>query len=324
VRRIEPPTIVDVEAARGRIATTVTRTPLLELQVDAPAKIYLKLENLQPIGSFKLRGALNAMRSLDRSVLAQGVYTASAGNMAQGVAFGAREIGVPCTVIMPDSAPRAKIDAVRRLGAQIVSLPYDDWWQTLADHGRPSVPGTFIHPVADAKVIAGNGTIGLEIVEELPQVDAVLVPFGGGGLVTGIATAVHALAPRAKVYGCEVATATPLTAAFAAREPIAVERTPSFVDGIGGRGVLPEMWPLVERLVDGALTATLDEVGAAIKLLVERAHVVAEGAGATPVAAALGGRVPRGPARADGSARVVCVVSGGNIDSRILIDLLAG
>ena len=324
MRRIEPPTIVDVEAARGRIAATATRTPLIELQVDAPAKIYLKLENLQPIGSFKLRGALNAMRALDRSVLVQGVYTASAGNMAQGVAFGAREIGVSCTVIMPDSAPRAKVDAVRRLGAEIVSLPYDDWWQTLADHGRAGVSGTFIHPVADAKVIAGNGTIGLEIVEDLPEVDAVLVPFGGGGLVTGIATAVHAIAPRAKVYGCEVATATPLAAAFAAREPVVVERTPSFVDGIGGRGVLPEMWPLVEQLVDGALVATLDEVGAAIKLLVERAHVVAEGAGATPVAAALGGRLPRGASRTDGPARVVCVVSGGNIDSKILIDLLAG
>ncbi|HWH53318.1 MAG TPA: threonine/serine dehydratase [Gemmatimonadaceae bacterium] len=324
VRRIESPTIVDVEAARGRIAATAMRTPLVELQVDAPSKIYLKLENLQPIGSFKLRGALNAMRSLDRSVLAQGVYTASAGNMAQGVAFGAREIGVPCTVIMPDSAPRAKIDAVRRLGAEIVSLPYDDWWQTLADHGRAGVPGTFIHPVADAKVIAGNGTIGLEIVEDLPEVDAVLVPFGGGGLVSGIATAVHALAPRAKVYGCEVATATPLAAAFAAHGPVVVERTPSFVDGIGGRGVLPEMWPLIEQLVDGALVAALDEVGAAIKLLVERAHVVAEGAGATPVAAALGGRLVRDATRADGPARVVCVVSGGNIDSRILIDLLSG
>jgi threonine dehydratase len=324
VRHIEPPTIVDIEAARGRIAATATRTPLLELQVDAPARIYLKLENLQPIGSFKLRGALNAMRSLDRSVLAKGVYTASAGNMAQGVAFGAREIGVPCTVVMPDSAPRAKIDAVRRLGAEIVSLPYDDWWQTLADHGRAGVPGTFIHPVADAKVIAGNGTIGLEIVEDLPEVDAVLVPFGGGGLVSGIAAAVHALAPRARVYGCEVATATPLTAALAARAPVIVERTPSFVDGIGGRGVLPEMWPLLEQLVDGAFVAALDEVGAAIKLLVERAHVVAEGAGATPVAVALGGSLPRDATRADEPARVVCVVSGGNIDSRILIDLLAG
>jgi threonine dehydratase len=292
--------------------------------VDAPAEIYLKLENLQPIGSFKLRGALNAMRSLDRSVLARGVYTASAGNMAQGVAFGAREIGVPCTVIMPDSAPRAKIDAVRRLGAEIISLPYDEWWQTLADHGRAGVRGTFIHPVADAHVMAGNGTIGLEIVEDLPEVDAVLVPFGGGGLVTGIAAAVHALAPRAKVYGCEVATATPLAAAFAAHGPAVVERTPSFVDGIGGRGVLPEMWPLVERLVDGALTATLDDVGAAVRLLVERAHVVSEGAGATPVAVALTGRAPSVASAADRPARVACVVSGGNIDSKILIDLLTG
>ncbi|MFI5229379.1 MAG: threonine/serine dehydratase [Gemmatimonadales bacterium] len=324
MRRIEAPTLVDIEAARGRIASAVTRTPLIRLQADAPAEIFLKLENLQPIGSFKLRGALNAMRSLDRSVLARGVYTASAGNMAQGVAFGAREIGVPCTVIMPDTAPRAKIDAVRRLGAEIISLPYDQWWQTLADHGRAGVTGTFIHPVADAHVMAGNGTIGLELVEDLPDLDAVLVPFGGGGLVTGIATAVRALAPRAKVYGCEVATATPLAAAFDANGPVVVERTPTFVDGIGGRGVLPEMWPLIQPLVDGALTAALDEVGAAVRLLVERAHVVAEGAGATPVAVALAGRAPRGAARSNRPPRVACLVSGGNIDSKILIDLLTG
>jgi threonine dehydratase len=316
VRHIDPPSLADVEAARGRIASTITRTPLIRLQVDAPCEIHLKLENLQPIGSFKLRGALNAMRSLDRSVLSRGVYTASAGNMAQGVAYGAREIGVPCLVIMPDSAPRTKIDAVRRLGAEIMSVPYDEWWQTLADHGRAGIEGTFIHPVADAAVIAGNGTVGLEIVEDLPDVSAVLVPFGGGGLVCGIATAVRALAPRAKVYGCEVETATPLTAALEARAPVVVERRTTFVDGIGGRGVLDEMWPLVSTLVDGSVVARLEEVEATVRLLIERARVVAEGAGATPVAAALSGRVPGDPAK------VVCVVSGGNIDSTILIELL--
>jgi threonine dehydratase len=314
LRLIEPPTIDDVRAARDRIASTVKATPLIRLNVDTPNEIYLKLESLQPIGSFKLRGATNAMRGLSPDALANGVYTASAGNMAQGVAWGARALGIPCSVVMPNSAPRTKVDAVERLGAKIVSLPYDEWWQTLADHGREGMIGTFIHPVADRAVMAGNGTIGLEIVEQLPDVDEVLVPFGGGGLVSGIATAVRALAPNAAIYACEVSTSTPLTAALAAQGPIAVERTPSFVDGIGGRGVLPEMWPIVSRLVDGALVAPLLDVARAVRMLVERGRIVAEGAGATPVACALA------PRRA--GKKTVCVVSGGNIDLKTLIELL--
>lgn len=314
IEPLQPLSIDDIRAARDRIASTIVRTPLLKLEVDAPAEIYLKLENLQPIGSFKLRGASNAIRCLPRQQLAEGVYTASAGNMAQGVAWGARELGVPCSVVMPDSAPRTKVDAVERLGARIVSVPYDEWWSTLAAHGRDGMRGAFIHPVADRAVMAGNGTIGIEIMEDLPNVDAVLVPVGGGGLVSGIATAVRALAPRAKVFGCEVATSTPLTAAFAANEPVIVDRTPSFVDGIGGRGVLPEMWPLLRALLDGALVSPLEEVARAVRLLVERARVVVEGAGATPVAAALAGRGGRG--------KIVCVVSGGNIDSAVLAELL--
>jgi threonine dehydratase len=314
LRLIEPPTIDDVRAARDRIAPTVNATPLIRLTVDSPNEIYLKLESLQPIGSFKLRGATNAMRMLSSEELSKGVYTASAGNMAQGVAWGARALGVPCSVIMPSSAPRTKVDAVERLGAKIVSLPYDEWWQTLADHGREGMTGTFIHPVADRAVMAGNGTIGLEIVEQLPDVDEVLVPFGGGGLVSGIATAVRALAPNATIYGCEVGTSTPLSAALAAWGPVVVERTPSFVDGIGGRGVLPEMWPIVSRLVNGALVAPLADVVRAVRTLVERARIVAEGAGATPVACAL--------ARGESGTKTVCVVSGGNIDLKTLIELL--
>lgn len=314
MRVIDPITIADIRAARDRIAPVVTRTPLLRLNVDAPAKIYLKLENLQPIGSFKLRGATNAIRQLSSDALAQGVYTASAGNMAQGVAWGARGLGVPCTVVMPDNAPRTKLDAVARLGAQIVKLPYDEWWQTLADHGRPGMSGTFIHPVADRAVMAGNGTIGLEIVEDLPEVDTVLVPFGGGGLVTGIATAIRALAPTARVFGCEVETSTPLRAALEAKQPVRVERTPSFVDGIGGRGVLDEMWPFVSTLIEGALVSSIAETKSAVRLLVERARVVAEGAGAASVAPAIAGRA--------GGGKVVCVVSGGNIDLATLADIL--
>jgi threonine dehydratase len=315
MRVIEPITIDDIRAARDRIASVVTRTPLLRLNIDAPAEIYLKLENLQPIGSFKLRGATNAIRQLSSDALARGVYTASAGNMAQGVAWGARELGVTCTVIMPDNAPRTKLDAVARLGAQIVKLPYDEWWQTLADHGRAGMSGTFIHPVADRTVMAGNGTIGLEIAQDLPDVDTVLVPFGGGGLVTGIATAIHSLAPRARVFGCEVETSTPLRAALEARQPVRVERTPSFVDGIGGRGVLDEMWPLVSTLVAGALVSSIAETKSAVRLLIERARVVAEGAGAASVAPAIAGRA--------GGGKVVCVVSGGNIDLATLAEILS-
>ena len=292
----------------------IVRTPLVRLQVDAPAEIYLKLESLQPIGSFKLRGAGNAIALIGPDRLARGVYTASAGNMAQGVAWSARALGVRCSVVMPDSAPRTKVDAVRRLGAAIVQVPYDEWWQTLVDRGRTGMEGTFIHPVADPAVIAGNGTIGLEILEDLGAVSAVLVPFGGGGLVSGIASAVRELSPSTRIYGCEVATSTPLTAALAADAPVAVERTPSFVDGIGGRGVLMEMWPLVRGLVDGALVSSLDEVANAVRVLVERARIVAEGAGATPVAAALAGRA--------GGGKLVCVVSGGNIDTAVLAELV--
>lgn len=314
MRQIEPITIDDVRGARKRVGSTVGRTPLIRLEVDAPGEIYLKLENLQPIGSFKLRGATNAIRSLPIGILSGGVYTASAGNMAQGLAWGARELGIPCSVVMPDSAPSTKVEAVKRLGAKIVSVPFDEWWQTLRNHGRAGMQGRFIHPVADRDVMAGNGTIGLEIVEDLPEVDAVLVPFGGGGLVSGIATAVRALRPRAWIYGCEVETSTPLSAALAAGHPVVVERTPSFVDGIGGRGVLDEMWPIVSRLVDEARVATLAETRAAIRLLVERVRVVVEGAGAVPVAAALAG--------GGGTGKVVCVVSGGNIDRTTLIDIL--
>ena len=314
MRVIEPISVDDIRAARDRIAKTVTQTPLIRLNVDGPTEIYLKLENLQPIGSFKIRGAANAIRLLSSDALSRGVYTASAGNMAQGVAWGARELGIPCTVIMPDSAPQTKLDAVARLGAAILKVPYNEWWQVISDHGRQGMSGTFIHPVADRAVMAGNGTIGLEIVEDLPDIETVLVPFGGGGLVTGIATAVRAVAPNARVFGCEVETATPLRSALEAKQPVIVERTPSFVDGIGGRGVLDEMWPLVSTLIDGALVSSLAETRSALRLLVERARVVAEGAGAASVAPALAGRAGRG--------KVACVVSGGNIDLSVLAEIL--
>jgi threonine dehydratase len=312
---LTPPRLEEIRAARERIRGLAVRTPLLRLPLD-DVEIYLKLETLQPIGSFKIRGAGNAMRSAPRDLLDRGVYTASAGNMAQGVAWCAREMGIPCTVVVPDDAPRAKLDAIERLGARTLLVPFADWWTVLEEHRYPGLDGLFVHPVADPAVIAGNGTIGLEILEDLPDVDAVLVPFGGGGLSGGIASALRAMKPRVPVYACEIETAAPLAKSWAAGAPRAVDRIPSFVDGIGGKSVLPEMWDLLRAVLQGPLVVSLEEAAAAVRLLVARARVVAEGAGAVPVAAALAGRAGRG--------RLACVVSGGNIDPKKLATILEG
>lgn len=313
----EPIALEEIRAAARRIAGQVVRTPLLRLHVeDAPAEIFLKLENLQPIGSFKLRGASHAIAVAPREALARGVWTASAGNMAQGVAWEARRLGLHCAVVAPDHAPETKLAALRRLGATVVQVPFQEWFQVLADRSFPGMEGTFIHPVCDRAVMAGNGTIGLEILEDLPDVDAIVVPYGGGGLSCGIASAVRALRPEARVYACEVETAAPLAASFAAGAASRIEYRPSFVDGIGGPFVLEEMWPLVRRLIAGSLVVPLSDVAAAVRLLAERSRVIAEGAGATSVAAALAGKA--------GTGRVVCVVSGGNIDAVKLGKILAG
>jgi threonine dehydratase len=236
--------------------------------------------------------------------------------MAQGVAWHARALGVPCAVVVPDHAPATKLAAIERLGARVVKVPFERWWRVLMEHRFDGLDGYFIHPVSDAAVIAGNATVGLEILEDLPGVDTIVVPYGGGGLSVGIASAVRALEPRVKVLAAEVETAAPLSASLAAGSPVSVEHRPSFVDGIGGKSVLEEMWPLASRLLDGARIVSLEATAAAVRLLVERARVVAEGAGATPVAVAVGGEAGRG--------RVVCVVSGGNIDPAVLGRILAG
>jgi threonine dehydratase len=314
---LEAPTLAEVRAARDRLQGVAVRTPLVRLAADsAAAEVHLKLENLQPIGSFKIRGAGNAMALAGPERLRDGVYTASAGNMAQGVGWCARRLGVSATAIVPDHAPEAKLAALARLGARVEKVPFDEWWRILVENGRPGHGGLFIHPVCDRAVMAGNGTIGLEILEDLPDVETVLVPYGGGGLSCGIAAAIRGSGSRARVVACEVETAAPLSAALAAGGPVATPYTPSFVDGIGGKSVLAEMWPLASRLLDGALASPLADVAAAVRLLAERAHVVAEGAGAAPVAAALSGRA--------GGGRIACVVSGGNIDSRVLARILAG
>ena len=302
------------------MAGVAIRTPLLRLELpDMPSVpvIHLKLENLQPIGSFKIRGALNAILQAGRDATARGVVTASAGNMAQGVAYVARRLGVPCTAIVPEEAPEAKTRAVERLGARVIRVPFAEWWRALEEGGHPQADGFFVHSVCDSAVIAGNGTIGLEIAEDLPETDTILVPFGGGGLSGGIAVAARSLLPRARVFGCEVETAAPLRASLEAGSPVRVDHRSSFVDGIGGKGLLPDMWPLLRSVLAGSIVVTLEETARAIRLLAERARVVAEGAGAVSLAAALSRPIP-------GGGPVVCVVSGGNIDPAKLAVLLSG
>ena len=310
-------TLRDIMDARSRITGKVNRTPLIRFYSDNfPGEIYLKLENLQPIGSFKIRGACNAMSVADRFLLMEGVYTPSAGNMAQGVAWNAKRMNIPCTAIVPDHAPQTKLDAISRLGAKFIKVPFDDWWQVLVTRQFAGMKGLFIHPVSDPPVIAGNGTIGLEILEDLPEVDTVIVPYGGGGLISGIASAMKAIKPGIKFFASEVETAAPLAPSLAAGQPVKIEYTPSFVDGIGGRNILEEMWPLVSRLVDGSIVVSLQQIADAIKLLVERSRVIAEGAGGTSLAAALTGKAGHG--------KIVCVISGGNIDAEKLIKILSG
>ena len=285
------------------------RTPLVRID----ERIWLKLECLQPIGSFKLRGALSAIRAASPAELEHGVVTASAGNMAQGVAWAARELGISARVVAPADAPRAKLDAVERLGADVVPVTHDEWWQAMVNRGHPGVDGFFVHPVLDDAVMAGNGTIGLEIVEELSDFDAVIIPWGGGGLTTGIASAVKALRPGVRVVTAEPETAAPLAASTAAGRETAVDYRPSFVDGAGGPMLLPGMWERTRGLVDEAVAVPLDDVAEAMRVLAARAHVVAEGAGALAFAAS--------GTRAD---RCVCVVSGGNVDAGVLARVLAG
>jgi threonine dehydratase len=293
------------------------RTPLVRLNHDDPEReIYLKLENLQPIGSFKLRGAANALAVVPADELRNGVWTASAGNMAQGVAWMARRLRVKCTAVVPDHAPESKLSALSRLGASIEKVPFDRWWEILFAGGWKSMAGVFVHPVTNPAVIAGNGTIGMELLEDLPDLEAVVIPYGGGGLLTGVASALRWRKPGVRVYAAEVATAAPLRAALEAGAPREAPYTASFVDGIGAKSVLAEMWPMVRSLLDESIIVSLAEIAAAIRLLLERNRVLAEGAGAASVAAALTGRA--------GPGKIACIVSGGNIDPAKLVTILSG
>ena len=311
-----------IREAAQFVYQAAVRTPLVRLEfpfqdVNAP-EIFLKLECLQPIGSFKIRGAWNAVRALPREVLREGVWTVSAGNAAQGVAFAARKAGAPCSVMVMDTAPETKLRSVEKLGAAIVKTTYDECWRTVEQHTSDRMRGTFVHPFDDDRFIAGNGTAGLEILEDLPDVDAIIAPLGGGGLLAGIGAAVRALKPDVKIFAAEPETASPLALSFERGEASYFTGwTPSFVDGAGGKSVLPTMWPLLKAVVDASIVVSLDEVRVAMKRTAERVHVVAEGAAACAVAAALrlaDGRSEQLPSGRAGSRKIVAVVSGGNID----------
>jgi threonine dehydratase len=301
-----------VRAAATRIYNVACRTPLIRLDPlthDAP-EIYLKLEVFQPIGSFKIRGAMNALSRLSTDELARGVWTVSAGNAAQGVALAARELGAPASVLVMDTAPATKLAAIERLGATIVKATYDECWRAVESHQSDRMTGRLVHPFDDDDFISGNGTVALEILEELPDVDAVIAPIGGGGLLAGIGVVLGALAPAATLYGAEPETAAPLAASLAAGRPMRFDAwTASFVDGAGGKSVLPSMWPLLSHSVRESIVVSLDAVAGAMKLVADRRHVIAEGAAACAIAAALAPRI-----RAAGHQKVCAVVSGGNID----------
>ncbi len=306
----------EILRARRTLRGIAVRTPLVRLDVDSDAEIFLKLETLQPVNSFKIRGAGNAVLQATDEELAGGVVTASAGNMAQGVAYAARLRGVHSTIVVPEGAPETKLAAVRRFGGEVVSLPYDDWWNVLVTSEYDGADGLFIHPVDDERVMAGNGTIGLELLEDLPDFDAVIVPYGGGGLLTGIASAVKATRPDVRFYSAEPETGAPASVSFAAGTPTAVDYQRSFVDGAGSRSLIAGVWAHASELLDGALAVSLDHTAAAIRLIAERVRVISEGAGALATAAALSGRA--------GTGRIVCIVSGGNIDPRVLARILEG
>jgi threonine dehydratase len=313
VRRIS---LDDILAARERIRGVAVRTPMIKLLHDAAApEIWLKLENLQPINAFKIRGAANAVALLSPEARKRGVWTISAGNAGQGVAYAAREAGIPSTVVTIETAPETKVERMRNLGARIVKAPFDACWRAMELREFPGVEGTFIHPFDDHDFIAGNATLGMEIIEDLPNVKTVIAAIGGGGLISGIGSAIRQLAPHVRILGAEPETAAPGALSFEKGGPqVFTEWQASFVDGAGGKSIFPRMWERMQGIVDGSIVVTLEEVMRAMRIVAEKVRVIAEGAGALAVAAALSGRAGQGP--------IVAVISGGNIDLRKFAELI--
>ena len=314
---VKPVAMMQIEAARARLEGLSVVSPLVACGAAPHGKtIHLKLENLQPVGSFKIRPIGNAVLARAPAELTSGIYTTSTGNSALGLAFMARRLGIAATAVVPVNAPQAKLEKLRRLGARIDMRPIEEWWQAIRTGALEGQQGVYIDAVRDPDSLAGDATIGVEILAQSPDIEAILIPFGGGGLACGIACAVRALKPDVKIIACELATAHPLKAAFDAGAPTETPHAPGFVSGVGFGSVLPEMWPLVKTMIDGVITVSLTEVAAAIKAMVECNRVVAEGAGAVSVAAALTGRYTE--------TRVCAVVSGGNLDSSMLATILGG
>jgi threonine dehydratase len=313
---VRPITLTDIQEARERIARTVVRTPLVRLELGPEfPDIRLKLENLQPINAYKLRGAANAVALLPVSERARGVWTISAGNAGQGVAYAARQAGVPCSVVVIETAPAAKVDRMRALGAKLFPVPYEVAWKALDDRAFPGVEGTFVHPFDDHNFIAGHATMGLEILEDAPDTAAVIASIGGGGLITGVGSALKALRPEIKIWGVEPETAAPMSLSLVAGSPQEFKDwKASFVDGAGGQSVFPRMWERMKPIIDGSLVVSLEETRKAMRLMAEKARVIAEGAGALPLAAALTGKAGPGP--------IVCIVSGGNVDLKKFCELI--
>ena len=305
---VRPIKLQEIQEAGQRIAGTVVRTPLIRLELGPNhPDIRLKLENLQPINAYKLRGAANAVAMLPKSERSRGVWTISAGNAGQGVAYAARQAGIPCSVVVIETAPTSKIERMEALGAKLIPVPYDVAWQALEDRAFPGVDGTFVHPFDDHNFVTGHGTLGLEILEDAPDTAAVIAGIGGGGLVVGVASAIKALKPGVKVWGAEPETAAPAALSFAKGSPqIFTDWKYSFVDGAGGKSIFPRMWERVKPVVDGSIVVSLEETKKAMRLMAEKARVISEGAGALSVAAALTGKAGKGP--------IVAIVSGGNID----------
>lgn len=313
---VRPIELSEIQEARKRIAGTIVRTPLVRLELGPGfPDVRLKLENLQPINAYKLRGAANAVAMLPEAERKLGVWTISAGNAGQGVAYAARKAGVPSTVVAIETAPQAKLDRMRALGAKLITVPYEVAWQTLEARSYPGAEGTFIHPFDDDNFIAGHATMGLEILEDAPDTAAVIASIGGGGLITGVGSAIKALKPEIKIWGAEPETAAPAALSFAKGSPQVFEDwQPSFVDGAGGQSVFPRMWDRMKPLVDGYIVVSLEETRNAMRLMAEKARVIAEGAGALPLAAALTGKAGQGP--------IVAIVSGGNIDLKKFCELI--
>ena len=314
---IRPIDLSKMRAAHQRIADTIVRTPLVRLELGTQfPEIWLKLENLQPINAYKLRGAANAVALLSESERKHGVWTISAGNAGQGVAYAARQAGVSCAVVVVETAPKSKLERMRALGAKLIPVSYDAAWKALDERSFPGADGTFIHPFDDDNFIAGHATMGLEILEDAPDTAAVIASIGGGGLITGVGSAIKALKPETKVFGVEPETAAPAALSFEEGSPqVFTNWKASFVDGAGGQSMFPRMWERMQPVVDGYLVVTLEETKNAMRLMAEKARVISEGAGALPLAAALSGRAGKGP--------IVAIVSGGNIDLNKFCELIS-